>query len=66
MPKVDSRVRTLAAAFRRILKEQLTAAQWGEMLALNAREPNPNVCHSHDYVDANMTMAEAWREAFGT
>jgi hypothetical protein len=55
----------LAAAFRRLLREQLTPAQWEEMLALNAREPNPNVCHSHDHIDANMTMAEAWEEVFG-
>lgn len=27
--------------------------------------PESNVCHTHDFCDANMLMLEAWQEMFG-
>lgn len=35
------------------------------VIARNATEPNATVCHSHDFCDANMTMAAAFAEITG-
>ena len=34
---------------------------WEKMLADNAAENDKNICHSHDWCDANMAMDEAMR-----
>lgn len=54
----------LAEAFVKQLREQLTAEQFAEVVALNGIELNPDVCHSHDFCDANMVMDAAFK-AFG-
>lgn len=53
-------VERLAAAFAGVLKEWLTDAEWKAVARRNAAEPDPNVCHSHDFCDANMAMDEAF------
>ncbi len=50
----------LAAAFSVGLEEELTADQFDEVLSRNASESDPNICHSHDFCDANEVMAEAF------
>ncbi len=52
----------LARAFVRILREQLTAEQFAEVVTLNGIKLNPDVCHSHDFCDANMVMDAAFKE----
>lgn len=54
----------IAEKFVAILREWLTSDEWQEMRRRNANERHPDVCHSHDFVDANMAMGEAF-EAFG-
>lgn len=50
----------IAAAFANVLSGWLTEEQWAEMQALNAIEPaGSDICHSHDFCDANMAMHEA-------
>jgi hypothetical protein len=49
----------LAHAFARRLREELTGSEIMEVVALNAAESTPDVCHSHDFCDSNMTMLEA-------
>lgn len=56
LPAVDA----LAEAFVKQLREQLTAEQFAEVVALNGVELNPDVCHSHDFCDANMVMDAAF------
>lgn len=34
------------------------------VLERNAAEPDPAICHTHDFCDANMLMAAAWQECF--
>jgi hypothetical protein len=48
--------------FARLLRESLTTAQFAEVIRRNAVETNPNICHSHDFCDANMVMADAMME----
>ena len=50
----------LARRFEETLRSWMTADEWQEMRLRNASEVNKNVCHSHDYCDANMAMSEAW------
>ena len=43
-----------------VLRDTLSPAQMAEVVRRNAAQPDPSICHSHDYCDANMAMAEAW------
>lgn len=51
----------LAQAFSKRLRHEL-GADLAEVIRRNRDEISPNVCHSHDFVDANMTMLEAVRD----
>lgn len=31
---------------------------------LNRTEPDPSICHTHDFCDANILMSNAWEETF--
>jgi len=55
----------LALAFQRELNAELEPAQILEIIQLNAAETNPNVCHSHDFCDANEVMLAAWEAETG-
>lgn len=51
----------LADGFRRVLRSWLTEAELIEIDARNEQEPeDSNVCHSHDFCDANMAMHGAF------
>ncbi len=66
MNKKQRKTATLrvAAAFSVGMREQLTAEQLDDINMRNRGEKDPNVCHSHDYCDANIVMDEAF-EACG-
>ena len=49
----------LATAFSRILRDTLTDEELSDVRKLNAAEPNPSICHTHDYCDANQCMIDA-------
>ena len=55
----------LAAAFRRSLRGAIGARLLARVDALNVKEFRPNVCHSHDFCDANVYMARAFRRVVG-
>ena len=57
-------VQRLADAFCRYMRAGLPVAKMRVMLARNAAETDPNICHSHDFCDANMVMLDAWEECF--
>jgi hypothetical protein len=50
----------LAKEFSRVIRDTLSLAQLAECVRRNAANPDPAICHSHDFCDANMAMAEAW------
>ncbi|GIL13717.1 MAG: hypothetical protein BroJett038_24370 [Chloroflexota bacterium] len=50
----------LAMEFCRILGETLNAEQIAEVVRRNAEEVDSNVCHSHDFCDANVVMHAAF------
>ena len=52
----------LALKFVTLLRRELTAEQWDEMRAKNGTGEYTLACASHDYLDANMVMAAAFKE----
>lgn len=50
----------LARGFSRVLRKRLSPDELAECVRRNDSEANPGICHSHDFCDANMAMAEAW------
>lgn len=50
----------LSLEFSKLLKQELTPEQLNEMKELNKSEPDNNICHSHDFCDANQIMLEAF------
>jgi hypothetical protein len=48
--------------FAELLRERLTDAEWQKMCKDNLAEIDANICHSHDYCDANMIMQDALDE----
>lgn len=52
----------IGAKFAELLERDLTPQEFAAMRAANAIETNKGICHSHDYLDANMTMLEAFDE----
>lgn len=56
---------SLACVFSEVLKVWLSPDEMREVIARNRAEPNPSICHSHDFCDANMAMLEAWEPAIG-
>lgn len=58
----------LAESFGRRLYAVIGAKNYAAVLILNAGEAlqgNHGVCHSHDFCDANMVMAEAFKKVVG-
>ena len=54
----------LAQAFSLLLRAVLDSEEMEQVIKLNRTAP-PGVCHSHDYLDANELMNEAFRQVFG-
>jgi hypothetical protein len=53
------KVEALAVEFSRVLRVWLSPEDIAEVNRENTEETDPNICHSHDYCDANMAMDEA-------
>ena len=54
-------IMALAKEFSRLLVRDLGKATVRKINRLNKAEKSRDVCHSHDFCDANMTMDEATR-----
>ncbi|MER9524025.1 hypothetical protein NKI96_10615 [Mesorhizobium sp. M0292] len=56
----------LAREFGSMMQAELSPRQFRAMCDANKAEPEDSgICHSHDYVDANMVMLAAFQETFG-
>lgn len=49
----------LAHRFTEMLRDSMSDQDWEDMVNANQSETDPNICHSHDYVDANQVMIDA-------
>lgn len=64
----ESTIEALASAFRDVLTEWLTPAEFATMRATNAKHAaagTVGICASHDYCDANVAMEEAFERVVG-
>lgn len=52
----------LAREFCKQLKETLTPTEFSESQQRNLADPDPRICHSHDFCDANQIMLNAMDE----
>lgn len=57
-------IEELAKKFSEVLRAHLGYEEMTELIIKNANEDDPVICHSHDFIDANMVMLEAF-ESFG-
>jgi hypothetical protein len=49
----------LAKEFCVVIREWMKPDEMQKVIALNRSEENPEICHTHDFYDANMAMDEA-------
>lgn len=62
---IDQKIK-LAQAFGAKLQEEMTFCEFRAVIDQNKLEPEgSDVCHSHDYCDANMPMFAAFSEVIG-
>jgi len=45
--------------FAALIRAELTEDEMADVLSANARETDPGVCHTRDFIDSNVTMAAA-------
>lgn len=62
---VKDKTKELALNFIKELKKDLTAEQFKEINKINKQPGNENTCATHDYVDANEYMSDAFVITFG-
>lgn len=56
----------LAREFGSIVQGALNVTQFREMVDRNKAEPdNSPICHSHDFIDSNVLMADAFESILG-
>jgi hypothetical protein len=55
----------IAATFTAKLVDELGDTRMETVVQRNLTEESPNVCHSHDFCDANVVMADAFSEETG-
>ena len=59
-------IQRVANLFVEGLRIDLSPHEFDAMCVANAAETDPDICHSHDYLDANMSMLDAMEEHVGT
>ena len=64
-PFEDYMIEKLAREFSKILREWIGDEKLCYVIISNRDEPNPSVCYSHDYCDANMAMHKAFVNVVG-
>lgn len=55
----------LAIEFSKILHEWLNQDTIDQINSLNEAQEDKDICHSHDFCDANMAMNEAFQKVYG-
>jgi hypothetical protein len=63
--EADARVLALAEQFIVELTKDVGEESLNEIARQNAEEMNPQVCHSHDHCDSNMSMDAAFTHVTG-
>lgn len=58
-------INSLSKVFLYTLKNRISKQDFEAACQRNAVQQQPNICHSHDFCDANMVMAQAFEAASG-
>jgi len=58
-------IEKLAREFSRLLRRDLSDHEMSIVVIKNNGDSDKSCCHSHDFCDANMTMAEAFETLVG-
>ncbi len=53
-------VKLLAHEFSQALRSSLSPEEMTEVVLRNRAQASPNICHSHDFCDANMVLHEVF------
>lgn len=61
----NKKTEQLAREFSNLLRKELTAEEMRKVIADNEASKDPATCASHDYIDANIVMAEAFKKVVG-
>ncbi|WP_313952526.1 hypothetical protein [Accumulibacter sp.] len=56
----QDRIETMAIEFSAKLKRWLSREQIKKVVSRNRDEDEPNICHSHDFCDANMALHDVF------
>ena len=54
----------IAVRFLDLFLKQEGLRRWQQVCERNRKETEANVCHTHDFCDANMLMEQAFEELF--
>lgn len=58
----EEQIRKIALTFCQDLYDDMGEKDYIEMIEQNEKEADEDICHSHDYVDANMYMLDAFEK----
>lgn len=61
----QAKVQFLAGQFADVVHDWTDEAEFAEIKRRNATPKYVSACASHDFIDANMAMEQAFRQAFG-
>jgi len=61
--KADITLETIARKFGELLLRDIGLDDLKTVNRENAKDASPNICHSHDFCDANMVLAEAFEDS---
>ena len=65
MKNISDTIDKLSAAFSKEIRDCVTAGELAEIIFAN-KERADFGCHTHDFMDANMQMSDAWVLVYGT
>lgn len=58
-------IEILSANFSCLIKESLSEEEFADLAKRTDNELDPRICHSHDFLDSNQTMLDAWEATEG-
>jgi len=58
--RAEETPRKLAVEFSKIIRRWLTPLQLSQVVIMNRKNPNKNICATHEFCDANVAMDEAF------
>jgi hypothetical protein len=62
---ITEQIAKLADEFDAELRAELSESDYDDAVVLNRDEESAGVCHTHDFCDANVFMAEAFEKVVG-